>query len=353
MKKILYTGMILAGASLLNGSSSFAQDARFAQSFANPLRLNPAIMGANRDIFVGANYRSQWTAADGGYKTFCFTGMYPVVAKNGNDKFDAGISVMNDKAGAFKTTDIAIALNYTKELAPHNDISLSILGGFVQKSLNLNDQTFDSQYMNGAFNASASNGEMQINNKISHPDVGFGLMWYYNPERTDSKINAYVGVSGFHLNQPNESFMTTSAKLPIRFSYQAGIKIFSTKKLDVSPNIRVNNQAGNIEPAVGLYLDYHLNANFKFVFGTWYRAHDASCILVGFDHKNYTLGYSYDLISSGLNNATNDIRANEITLSIKLSPPGRKNTVLTGKEKIDDNGVPIISNTYTSPFSSF
>ncbi|MGZ6555100.1 MAG: type IX secretion system membrane protein PorP/SprF, partial [Bacteroidia bacterium] len=156
----------------------------------------------------------------------------------------------------------------------------------------------------------------------------------------------------FHLNQPNESMMKSTEKLPMRFSYQAGIKIFSGKKLDISPNVRVNNQDGNMEPAAGVYVDYHLNENFKLVVGGWYRGHDAMAVLVGFDHKNYSIGYSYDLISSGLNNATNDIRGSEITLSIKLKPFKKKKNL--EEVKLDENGLPV-DNTkpYSNPFSSF
>src|SRR4051812_32374042 len=133
MKKIYYTGVIIVIANLLNINKSVAQDARFAQSYSNPLLLNPAIMGANRDMKVGMNYRSQWTAAGGGYKTSAFTAMYPLIPKNGNDKFDVGVNVMTDKAGAFSTLDLSIALDYSKELSPDNNVCLSLMGGYIQK----------------------------------------------------------------------------------------------------------------------------------------------------------------------------------------------------------------------------
>ncbi|MGZ3899840.1 MAG: PorP/SprF family type IX secretion system membrane protein [Bacteroidia bacterium] len=350
--KIYYTGIIIIIANLLNITESAAQDARFAQSYSNPLLLNPAIMGANRDMKIGMNYRSQWSAAAGGYKTFAFTGLYPIIPKNSNDKFDVGVNILTDKAGAFSTMDFSIALDYSKELAPNNNVCLSLMGGYIQKSLNMNDQIFDNQFVNGAFNAGNPSGEATFSNKVSHPDLGFGFMWFYNPDRATSKINAFIGISGFHLNQPNESMMKSTEKLPMRFSYQAGIKIFSGKKLDISPNVRVNNQDGNMEPAAGVYVDYHLNENFKLVVGGWYRGHDAMAVLVGFDHKNYSIGYSYDLISSGLNNATNDIRGSEITLSIKLKPFKKKKNL--EEVKLDENGLPV-DNTkpYSNPFSSF
>ncbi|MDD5571354.1 MAG: hypothetical protein PHD97_09410, partial [Bacteroidales bacterium] len=35
---------------------SFSQDTRFTQSFSNPLKLNPAIMGANPDLKIILSY---------------------------------------------------------------------------------------------------------------------------------------------------------------------------------------------------------------------------------------------------------------------------------------------------------
>jgi type IX secretion system PorP/SprF family membrane protein len=359
MKKTYALGSIIIIANLLNTSTAIAQDARFAQSYSNPLRLNPAIMGASKDVKLSLNYRSQFANVDGGYKTVSFTGMYPLMEKNSKNKFDIGVNVMNDKAGAYKTLDFALALDYVKELSPHNNVCLSILGGYAQKSLDVENQIFDNQYVNGSYNASNPSGELALNNKVSHPDLGFGFMWFYNADRKDAKLNAYLGFSGFHINQPNQSFENGEAKLPMRFSYQAGLKIFSGKRMDISPNIRVNNQNGNIEPAAGLYIDYHLNANFKCVVGGWYRAHDALALVVGFDHKNYSLGYSYDLINSGLNDVSTGIRANEITLSIKLRPYTKKKKgteQVNPNAELDENGVPIPetnSSTYSNPFSSF
>ena len=86
-----------------------AQDYRFTQAYANPLRLNPAMMGANSDLRAGLGYRTQWSNIQKGFTTMSFTGMYPLFLKGGG-KLDGGLSLINDKAGAFKTTDIALAV---------------------------------------------------------------------------------------------------------------------------------------------------------------------------------------------------------------------------------------------------
>lgn len=347
MKKIL----ILLTALLfgLINNKSIAQDARFAQSYANPLRINPAIMGTSRDIKFGLNYRSQWSAIEKGYKTYSFTAMYPIILKDQNGKFDIGVTAMNDKAGAFSTSDIALAVDYSKEISPNNNLCLSLMGGYVQQSVDIAKLTFDSQYLAGSFNAANPTNESSVNSSVTHPDLGFGFLWFFNPNRSESRVNAYLGLSGYHLNQPNQSLIGGQGRLPMRFSYQAGLKIFGQNKVDLSPAIRVNNQNGNIEPAAGLYINYHFNEQFDFVIGGWYRVHDANAVVIGFEHANFTFGYSYDMINSGLNDAKNSVKAHELTLSIKISrgPKGKINPDEIEKEILKDTKV------YSNPIMSF
>lgn len=299
--------------------SAVGQDERYAQSYANPLRINPSIMGLNRDIKVGLNYRSQFGTIEKGYKTYGLTAMYPIVLKDNNGKVDIGVTASSDKAGAFSTTDLQLAVDYNYEMSPNNNLCLAVMGGYIQKKIDVAGQSFDYQYVNGAYSATNPTGETTPSDATSMPDIGFGFLWSYNPNKKESRVNAFVGFSGYHLNQPAANFTETEAKLPMKFSYQAGLRIRGNAKVDLCPQFRTTNQNGNVEPAGGLYMNYHFNPKLDFVIGGWYRSHDANCIVVGFEHEHYTLGYSYDMINGGLNNARNDVKAHEITLSIKLN----------------------------------
>ncbi len=349
MKKIFLFAIILLTTCFIK-NKTFAQDARFAQSYANPLRINPAMMGVNRDIVFGLNYRSQWSTIDKGYKTYSFTALYPIILKDEKGKVDIGLTGMNDKAGAFNSVDFGLAIDYSKEISPNNNLCISLMGGYAQKSIDVTGQTYDSQYLLGSYNATNPSNEAGLYSSVSHPDLGFGFLWFFNPNRKESRINAYMGIAGFHLNQPNQSLAGMQARLPMRFSYQAGIKVFGNGKVDLSPAVRVNNQNGNIEPAAGIYANYHFNDQLVFVIGGWYRVHDANAIVVGFEHSNFTFGYSYDMINSpGLNDAKNSVKAHELTLSIKFSkgPKAKANPDDIEKEIL--NGAKF----YSNPIMSF
>jgi len=316
--KFLIVALILNSTFLIH--NCFAQDPRYSQVFANPLRLNPAMMGANTDIKAGAIYRNQWASVGKGYSTIAFSGMMPVFISEGKRKLDIGLSILSDKAGAFSKMDAALSIGYSVQLAPYNNLSLALSGGFVQNNLNTSGLTYDSQYSQGSYSAGNPSNEQTLIQKKSFADVGFGLLWFMNPTREKSKINAYAGISGFHLNQPNQSFLgSASGKLPAKYSMQAGIKILGTKGLDISPNARIFIQNGNVESAIGTYIDYCVSDNFKIVVGGWYRNKDAVVVMAGFEHKSFTLGYSHDISSKPLTTYFSGINANEISLSYKLS----------------------------------
>ena len=319
MKKNIITSTLFGGIIFFIGVINVsAQDYRFTQSYANPLRLNPAMMGANSDLKAGLGYRTQWKNIEKGFTTMSFTGMYPLFLKSGG-KLDGGISVISDKAGAFKTTDFALAIDYNREIASNQNLCLSLLGGFAQKSLDKTNLTFEDQYVLGSYSSSnLSSDQAILKDKAGFADVGFGLVWYMNPSRDVSKLNAFAGLSGFHLNKPNQSLTGKDGKLPVRLCYIGGVKIFGDKKIDVAPNVRMTQQAGNTEMSAGVSVDYNLNETMKAVIGVWYRRSDAVAFMVGVEHTMFSFGYSYDAVTSSLNSVASRAAAHEITLAYKM-----------------------------------
>ena len=320
----------LSVVSLLLAGNLSAQDLRFSQPFANPLKYNPASMGINPDLKFILHYRSQWSVLDKGYSTYAFTTLYPIYIKDGKEKLDVGVNILQDQSGAFKSLDASLAVGYNLQISNSGNINFSLLGGYVQKSLSTADLTFDNQYVTGTYSASNANGEVILNEKVGYPDVGFGAMWYYNPTKDDdAKLNAYLGAAVFHLNTPNESLTGTpnsaasEGKLPMRFSYQGGIKILGGDKIDFTPNIIVTTQEGAENTAAGLYTGYHFSEKSKAVLGVWYRKKDAIALHLGFEHTSFTIGYSYDAVTSEIRNYVGT-NAHEISLCYRINMSEKK-----------------------------
>ncbi len=323
-----------------------SQDLRYSQVLANPLRLNAAVLGANTDVRATMIYRNQWAAINRGYTSTGFSVVAPVFVNYGKGKVDFGISILKEKADAFLKTDFLASMGYTIQLAANSHLSVAMQGGYVQNILNSPNFTFDSQYVLGSYNAANPTNENMLQNKNNYADVGFGLMWFANPPRKDSKINAYIGISGFHLNQPNISFTNGKAKLPAKYGVQMGLKIMNDKAIDISPNARVFMQNGSVETAAGLYLDCCLGDNIKIVGGLWCRKKDAYVLLVGIEHKSFSLAYSYDAAINPVSTYFPGVNTNEISIGYKLSRLARYKSESFGSA----NGTPSLKNNLFNAF---
>lgn len=315
MKKVILTVSIVIG--ILSGLKS--QDIRLTQAFNSPIHLNPALIGASDDMSFNLNYRNQWSGLDGGFSTARFTFFTPVLYTDNTSKLSAGLSFMNDQAGAFNNVNVNLAAAYSLKISDSGHwVSASIYGGFVQNSIDVNDLTFDEQYVGGSFDASNGHNEYALNNSATYGDVGFGMLWFYNPE--DSKINAFAGFSGHHVNTPNQTLIEDAGNLPARFTSIAGIKFITDGKLDFTPNVRAVSQSGAEEFAYGLYMDYRVNDETKLTLGSWYRQRNSFAFLFGVQYTKFRLGYSYDLPSFRMNqHMTAGITTHEISLSFNIN----------------------------------
>ena len=306
------------------GLNSYAQEAKYTQGFySNPLKLNPAYMGMNNDLELVANYRTQWSGIGNGYTTMSFTTLFPLFVKNNNRKIDFGLNVVNDKAGAFNNLDAGLALGYRLRTSNSGYISFSVMGDYIQKTLDVNTLTFDDQYVLGSYNTSNPTNAVISNNKISFFDLNAGLMWYFNEE--GRKLNGYLGVSGYHLNAVNETYINGNGNLPTLYSVQTGIKIKGDEaKLDFTPNLRYFNQANSQIFAIGTYVDYHFNDKANIRLGGWYKTNNAYSAMLGIDISKFALAYSYDIINQSMSNYIAGLNAHEITLTFKINQAEKK-----------------------------
>lgn len=309
MKKI-----IIIALGLLLSATIFAQDIRFSQPFSAPMKLNPAIIGADNSINAKLNYRSQWTGIDKGYRTASLTYFMPVYEQNEDNSLNAGLFVMNDRAGAFNHLEVMAAVAYNIRLTDNGHfLSSSLYFGFNQKFLDYQSLTFDDQYVVGTYTPGMPSNELIMQESKVFADAGIGVLWYYKPD--DGNINAFAGLSVYHMTPPNESFLGDDGILFTKISTQAGIKIKpEDSKVSFMPNVIANSQNGIYELATGLYADYAINDDYLVKVGTWYRAQKTMAFLVGFQYTNYYVGYSYDIPGGGIGNVATGVSTHEISL---------------------------------------
>ena len=89
--------------------------------------------------------------------------------------------MQNNRAGIFNSQVFSFSLGYDLKIQNSWHMSAALLGSLNQKSINFDMARFDEQYVNQA---------PLFIKKNNFSDVGFGLMWYYNPARSDSSARS-------------------------------------------------------------------------------------------------------------------------------------------------------------------
>lgn len=311
-----------------------SQDAVFSQYYASSSYLNPALIGGESGLTFMSNYRTQWKSINTPFVTNHISGIYPIYKSGFEDVHvgSMGLSVFNDRAGEgnLKTLGVNFSFAYNLYLGKKDVsvISLAGQGGVVQKKVDYTDLKWGEQYNSFVgFDVNSIPSEAQFSDGTLYPDFAIGGVYYYNPTANleKSRISAYVGASAYHLNSPNESFVSgIISKLPLLYKAHAGLEYQVSHNIKLSPNVLYLAQNGISHINTGLYMKYLLFegekgflSNAELIGGAWYRFEDAFILSTGITTKAYTIGFSYDYNTSSLRTNTKGRGAYEISLALR------------------------------------
>ncbi|PWJ56598.1 type IX secretion system PorP/SprF family membrane protein [Dyadobacter jejuensis] len=310
----------------------WAQDPQFSQFYANPLYLNPALAGGALAPRATINYRNQWPSLSANFVTTTFGA--DVFLPNYNSGLGVLVTMDSQGLGNLKSTEAALQYSYQIGLDEVTSLRFGIQGGFASRTLDYYGLTFGDQFTNGGLTGNPSSDPFaQGGPNVNYADFSAGMMiysdWYW------------AGLSAHHLNRPNQAFSNVEARLPIKTSFQAGLRIpFAgytylgneiDKEKTISPAILYKKQGKYDQLDLGMYMTLE-----PLVLGAWYRGipfkkydaginnHEALILLAGFRQDRFSIGYSYDLTISTLGASSGG--AHEISLSYVFDP-------LTPKQK--------------------
>lgn len=319
MKQLKKSLLILC---LSSSAILFGQDPEFTQFYANPIYLNPAMAGSHGCPRVNFNYRNQWSSIPGAFVTNTVSYDQYVNALNGG----IAISMMNDMAGQNTVNWNALNAAYSYHLQASKKYSI-LFGaqvGWNQKFLDWNKLTFGDMIdprRGFIYQTNDVPSGRLLNNGWGTRgffDVGAGIVGY-------SK-NFYAGVAVKHLNRADQTLInSTGSRLPMRFTGHMGANIDVGKKskyanpMSISPNIIYTYQGEFQQLNVGMYFKY---ANFTA--GTWLRPGDAFILSVGVDTGSFRFGYSYDITTSTLSNASGGSHELSLGLNFNCKKPIQK-----------------------------
>ncbi len=310
MKRIIWMMSVVV---ILTGLKAAGQSMHFSQYYNAPMLLNPAntALLPEDDFRVGLNYRNQWAIIPVPYNTFSAFGDIKIGGNKNNENHNnwlgLGLAFFNDKAGDgnLSLMDMQASLAYHLQLSKTFMLSLGFSGGYVERSVNYDNITFDAQWDGLTFNKNIPNGEKVGIIKTSYYTAAPGINFAWFP--TES-IYAKLGVGVDNINRPTETFYS-KGKNTLDYRPMANLDVIlkTGPVLIVNPSMYYTQQSGAQELVAGAQFRTVLtNTNqlnpliTQLILGAYYRLNDAAIGVAGIQVGGLQFTMSYDFTLSGL-----------------------------------------------------
>lgn len=311
---------VLLSISILFGLQVFAQDPQFSQIYAIPLYMGPSFAGSTGGTRIGLNFRDQWPAVDKEFISYSISADHYF---NGTSN-GIGMILYQDHSGMgnLTTSNISVQYAYAFNLDKKFSIRPGIQFSFVNRRIDYSKIIFGDQLSLQAVKPASI--EPQLNTSINYLDFSASLLANH-PE-------FWFGLTFNHLSQPNESLLGAKAQVPIKMNVFGGKKFvikhrsLRNQKKNVYAMIQFKSQEQYFQALIGCFWE-----NNDFITGLWYRGvpvqktygsyrnNDAFIFLVGYQFREFSVGYSYDFTTSRL--VSNSAGSHEISLIWKRLKP--------------------------------
>lgn len=294
-------------------------DPHFTQNYTFPLYINPALTGSGDGEYrASAIYRSQWGSMGNPYRT-----MGASFDTRTNKNIALGGSLLNQSAGdgGFNYLNLYGSIAYTGvKFGKNNEhrIVLAIQTGAINRSVNQSKFKWGEQWnpITG-YNASNPTSESFAKTSSTVLDIGAGALYY--DASPGKKVNAFGGLSFFHINKPKDPIVstqnTTLNTIPMRYALHGGVSVNISDRMMLVPHILYFHQGTASEAMLGTYLQYNVNDETDMMIGAYYRHKDAFAPFVGFDWRNFIVGLSYDVNTSKLGAMTRNVNTFELSFT--------------------------------------
>ena len=317
MKKI----NILVIVNLMISLVTVAQDYSLSQLTESPVMLNPANTGLIYPIRINLNYRQQWRSISKPYNTIVASvdGKVLSQGKSGSS-LGIGVLLVNDQAGTSKlnTLNANLALMGKVMINENQSLSTGIIGGLVQRKLDVNSLTWSDQYNGTSYDPTIPHGEQLSTEKRMAPDVGVGLQWSYGRGAatlsSNDAIGAQVGFAAYHVNMPNTGFQEDADKRYVRYLFHGSFSYgFKNTPLQANPVFIAQMQGPARMIYTGAFIKYRLQESSRYTgflfsrslnLGLFYRVGDSFVTALQLEFDQFAFGMSYDINLSQLNKVT-------------------------------------------------
>jgi type IX secretion system PorP/SprF family membrane protein len=246
---------------------------------------NPAYAGVVKGTQFNAGYRNQWLGFEGAPKTFIGSG-YGNFKKKPN--MTVGGLVSSERIGLLQRTSFFGTYSYNLKINKKANISFGLGLGGVQHSVKIYDAR---PYDKDDFYTSND----VLNGFAFDANAGF---YFYTK-------NFFLGFSNQHMPNGKILWKNSVGRLTSAFYSYTGynFSLDGKKEWVIQPSIMVRTNS----PAP-YQLEFHLRTIYQEMIwvGLSYRQKSSTSFILGCNiNKEYTVGYSYDLTLSAINNYSN------------------------------------------------
>lgn len=297
MKKLV---VIIVLTMLIGGLQ--AQYFQYSQFNYTSQRVNPASISLSNLATAGFIYRTQGTSPDLKLNSFLFSAKYPLIKKNGGNRWSAiGVSLGDDRTGLggiLVSNELAVsyALNFT--VGNKQVLSIGTKINYQSKNVDADALYTGSQFIPGIGFGSDS-GEDFSKFSSSFFSIGGGLVWQ-KEDKNEERIS-HIGISLFDINRPNESLFGAESSLPSTLVVEGGYKIYENRQIIIYPELLYTyatlTSALNIGAVTKYSLDYinPRSAGSTLEFHTKYLLNEGVILGVQYVKEGFSMGMSYDI----------------------------------------------------------
>jgi type IX secretion system PorP/SprF family membrane protein len=319
--KTLYrSGLLTVCLLMVIAAKTVAQtDPHFTQNYTYPMYINPALTGSSDgDYRVSAIYRSQWGSISDPYRTMGIS-----FDARTNKNIALGINLLNQSAGDagfnYLSTYASVAYTGVKFGKDNNrHIVFAMQGGIINRHVDASKFKWGEQWnpITG-YNPANPTSENFAATSATTLDIGAGALYYDGTP--DKKANVFGGFSVFHLNKPKDPIVATESTelntIPVRFDIHGGVSFNISDRASIIPHVLYMHQGTASETMLGTYVQLNVNEETDLMIGAYYRVKDAVAPFMGFDYKNFIVGFSYDVNTSKLGAMTKNVNSFELSLT--------------------------------------
>lgn len=307
--KALKTWLVITVLCMGFAPNGFCQDIQLSQYYNVSPLMNPAFAGTSYAYRAIASSRIQWNGLDAKYNSYIASVDYNAAKLNSG----LGAFLVHDQQGDGSVVRSEFAIQYAYAIPLKKEVSLRLA---LQTSINQREIgrefSFPNQFNGSGFDPSLPTNDQAALTNTMYPDFSTGLL-FYTPK-------LWAGLSGFHLNKPDQSVTGEGDKIDRSFYLIGGYK-FDLRGLpimgklanrhyegiSITPTFQYKTQGKSDQMDLGVYANYS-----TLMLGVWYRGlplknadsnilnSESVVFLMSLRLDQFSVGYSFDNVVSDL-----------------------------------------------------